>query len=595
MREKWLSVNWRELIIKTLMMLSYVSWIYLAIPASENGKIVGCGLLIIIFFFVIKMSMSEYLDGIVNKGKKTVFFISIIIALYYIGTYYYQSGEGVSVRRMSGMAVLEFPAIYLSVLYFTGNGKKMKKDEKIRRIFEKGQQVLPKCLGITAVLLLVIYSASYSIWFDETFTIGLIQHSYKELIYLTGRDVHPPLYYILLKGFTESIRFVLPQVPTIYLARLFSGIPYAFLLIFLLSMRKTIEDRLISDIMLLALCMPNFMDYGIEVRMYSLALVLIFFAYMTGYRIYYGYVQGWKQWIILAIVSLLSIYTHYYCGICVIAIYAFLFFKKLKTGELIRCLISGSILVIGYLPWLSILFTTLTSVSERTWPEAVSFKTIFESVRFLVGYYGTIIIVFPTVLWGIAAFRKSKKDNAYVLMGVLLPFLLMGLGELVSALYTPVWQKRYMVIAAGCMWFAVAQYVKELKSQGYQIRIISFMAVVGLIDLFVFVRHEQVDKTAAAAVVKEILIENPDTTILTYDTEIAYSVSTAMNRKCILGAQIGPYLETIYSRNLEVHSEVSEEMLQKMKPVLILMKDTEDIQEDSDIKVINGVAFKKLR
>lgn len=31
-----------------------------------------------------------------------------------------------------------------------------------------------------------------------------------------------------------------------------------------------------------------------------------------------------------------------------------------------------------------------------------------------------------------------------------------------------------------------------------------------------------------------------------------------MNRKCILGAQIGPYLETIYSRNLEVHSEVSE-------------------------------------
>ena len=113
--------------------------------------------------------------------------------------------------------------------------------------------------------------------------------------------------------------------------------------------------------------------------------------------------------------------------------------------------------------------------------------------------------------------------------------------------------------------------------------------------MFVFVRHEQVDKTAAAAVVKEILIENPDTTILTYDTEIAYSVSTAMNRKCILGAQIGPYLETIYSKNLEVHSEVSEEMLQKMKPVLILMKDTEDIQEDSDIKVINGVAFKKLR
>ena len=79
------------------------------------------------------------------------------------------------------------------------------------------------------------------------------------------------------------------------------------------------------------------------------------------------------------------------------------------------------------------------------------------------------------------------------------------------------------------MWFAVAQYAKELKAQGYQVRIISFMAVVGLIDLFIFARHEQVDK--ADAIAKEILAESPDTMILAYDTEIAYSISTAMNRK----------------------------------------------------------------
>ena len=71
-------------------------------------------------------------------------------------------------------------------------------------------------------------------------------------------------------------------------------------------MRKTIEDRLISDIMLLVLCMPNCMDYGIEVRIYSLALALIFFAYMIGYRIYYGYAQGWK----------LLLWNLRYCDLC---------------------------------------------------------------------------------------------------------------------------------------------------------------------------------------------------------------------------------------------------------------------------------------
>lgn len=148
-----------------------------------------------------------------------------------------------------------------------------------------------------------------------------------------------------------------------------------------------------------------------------------------------------------------------------------------------------------------------------------------------------------------------------------------------------------MVIAAGCMWFAVAQYAKELKAQGYQVRIISFMAVVGLIDLFVFARYEQVNK--ADSIAKEILAESPDTMILAYDTEIAYSISTAMNRKCILIAQIGSYLETIYSKNLEVRSEVSEEMLQEMKPVLVLMKDDGEIQEAPDVKVIKWSRFQR--
>ena len=152
-----------------------------------------------------------------------------------------------------------------------------------------------------------------------------------------------------------------------------------------------------------------------------------------------------------------------------------------------------------------------------------------------------------------------------------------------------------MVIAIGCMWFAVSQYAKELTLQKNKIRIMPLMAVIGLINIFIFARHEQSDKIAAAEVVKEVLAQDSETIIVTDDTEIAYSVATAMNRNCIFSGQIGVYLESIYSENLQVLPDVTEELIQQMKPVLFLSKDSEEIQDKSDARVINGIIFREVR
>lgn len=56
-------------------------------------------------------------------------------------------------------------------------------------------------LGISVVLLgkSLMLCFSNDIWYDELFTVGLIEHSYGELIGLTAQDVHPPLYYMITK------------------------------------------------------------------------------------------------------------------------------------------------------------------------------------------------------------------------------------------------------------------------------------------------------------------------------------------------------------------------------------------------------------
>lgn len=416
---------------KIILSISYIAWIKCAMPDSENGKKIGIVLVLLSIVFCLCISKITFSSAVSISTKRRILLCAAIIGIYYMCTFYFQynNRENILVKLII-IAVLQLPAIVFTICSLLGLTD-IKIIDSVNGIAGMAKRINVKLpfVGVFAIFVVILYSFSYSIWFDETFTLGIIQHSYSELIYLTGCDVHPPMYYILLKGFADGIGSLLSDVPVIYCARFFSSIPYIVLLILQLIRRKKSGEKLSLNIMLLMFCMPNIMDYGIEVRMYSLALVLVLVAYMLGYRIYYEDDNRWTNWIALAIVSLLSIYTHYYCGICIIAIYFLLFFKKLKTKE----------------------------------------------------------------------------------------------------------------------------------------------------------------------VAKEVLMRNSETIIVTDDTEIAYSVATAMNRNCIFSGQIGAYLESIYSENLQVLPDATEELIEKMKPVLFLAKDSEEIPDKSDDRVINGIIFREVR
>ena len=61
---------------------------------------------------------------------------------------------------------------------------------------------------------------SSDIWYDELFTVGMIEHSYGELVRFTAADVHPPLYYCIVKLFVELCKLIVPGADTVVLAKL---------------------------------------------------------------------------------------------------------------------------------------------------------------------------------------------------------------------------------------------------------------------------------------------------------------------------------------------------------------------------------------
>ena len=72
----------------------------------------------------------------------------------------------------------------------------------MRRFVEKYKRpltlVAPALIG-ALYLILCLVSVQQTIWFDESYTAYLIRFDYTDIVRYTAVDVHPPLYYLLLK------------------------------------------------------------------------------------------------------------------------------------------------------------------------------------------------------------------------------------------------------------------------------------------------------------------------------------------------------------------------------------------------------------
>ena len=67
---------------------------------------------------------------------------------------------------------------------------------------------------------------SSDIWYDELFTMGLADQPRGKLISITARDVHPPLYYMIVKLFVDITGAFSGSIQPVAAAKLVSVLPF---------------------------------------------------------------------------------------------------------------------------------------------------------------------------------------------------------------------------------------------------------------------------------------------------------------------------------------------------------------------------------
>lgn len=367
--------------------------------------------------------------------------------------------------------------------------------EKIKSITLKQWHIAVIVIGIIFVSLGAFHS---NLWFDESYSVGLARHTFGEIWSIGGHDVHPILYYWMLR-----IVYLMTG-GTIMAYRIFSVIPIAIMIILgYTHIRKDFGEKTGFIFSFLSAFLPEMAQYAIEIRMYSWAILAVTILALYAYRLTKE--DNTKNWIIFGLSSLASIYLHYYglmaAGLINVFLLIYLIVKRRKKG-IIFIISFGILQGLAYLPWLVNFATQLSNVSSGYWIGFSFPKTPMELLSSqLAGYVKTSDytgLLVPTVLalelyayiiYKTYKYAKAKEDLNSFKCSVIVYFAVILAAIIITALMkTSILYYRYLFVITGLYIFAVSFILGKEENKIEIVAILSVIAILGVYNNIVMMK-----------------------------------------------------------------------------------------------------------
>ena len=367
--------------------------------------------------------------------------------------------------------------------------------EKTKSITLKQWHIAVIVIGIIFVSLGAFHS---NLWFDESYSVGLARHTFGEIWSIGGHDVHPILYYWMLR-----IVYLMTG-GTIMAYRIFSVIPIAIMIILgYTHIRKDFGEKTGFIFSFLSAFLPEMAQYAIEIRMYSWAILAVTILALYAYRLTKE--DNTKNWIIFGLSSLASIYLHYYglmaAGLINGFLLIYLIVKRRKKG-IIFIISFGILQGLAYLPWLVNFATQLSNVSSGYWIGFSFPKTPMELLSSqLAGYVKTSDytgLLVPTVLalelyaymiYKTYKYAKAKEDLNSFKWSVIVYFAVILAAIIITALMkTSILYYRYLFVITGLYIFAVSFILGKEENKIEIVAILSVIAILGVYNNIVMMK-----------------------------------------------------------------------------------------------------------
>ena len=323
--------------------------------------------------------------------------------------------------------------------------------------------------GLAAMVISMLIGLNQSVWFDEAYSIMLAKQPLDQLLYLTSIDTHPPLYYVLLKGWASIFGWSEFALRSLSVLALGGSIVIGGLLI-----RRMFGARAALIVLPFVVFAPFILRYGFEIRMYVIAsligltatYVLVKATEAKAVR------QRWLLYGIYAVLVALGVYTLYYMALLWIAHVVWLIWRAMKQKKSLlksEWLVAFAGSVVLFSPWLPTFLKQLNNGALAPIAQPLSVENLLGIVSFNFAYqptwqlspFGSLLIVFvvcAVTYFAIQAYKiVTPKQHSYlVLLGLYMsiPILVLAL----VSLQRPMYVERYLahVAIGGLLFIGVA-------------------------------------------------------------------------------------------------------------------------------------------
>lgn len=339
--------------------------------------------------------------------------------------------------------------------------------EKIKNI--KAWHIIVIILGAIFMFVGAFHS---NIWFDEAYTVGLVRHSFLDIIKIGIHDVHPLFYYLILKLFTIFTG------DSILAMRIFSILGMVVLSILgYTHIRKDFGEKTGLIFSFLVSFLPVTLAYSNEIRMYSWAAVFVLLTGIYAYRITQN--CSIKNWILFSVFSLFSAYTHYFATIAIglinVALFIYVIKNRQKEKIIVKWITSAATQIILFIPGLLVLAFQAHRVAGGFWISIKYPDILIDILKFnFIGevtenWIGTFVLIFAIILFIyliIKAILEYKKDKTKIVVPILSACIYLGvivLTLLVSLKMQDIFTTRYTIPMLGLLLVFVA-YVLSVSN-----------------------------------------------------------------------------------------------------------------------------------
>lgn len=302
-----------------------------------------------------------------------------------------------------------------------------------------------------ALALRLFHLDAWSFWHDEALTVLLAQQPIADLVAITAADVHPPLYFLLVKLFLllGQSEFIV-RLPSVL-----SSVG-AILMVYLIG-RDLFDEKVGLTSAFMMTLSPIQLFYAQEARMYTLLLLLTGFCGWAFSRALRDNHPRW--WGVFVLAATLASYTAYFSFPIFLAMGLYLLLVDRRRERLLSFVLSMGLVAVLYLPWLSVFFSQTRSVLASYWIETPHLLSLLTTLSgFFVGvslpafWVAVALVVTLFVVFAILNNARhalmSGNIHRQALLWLLFWMLVPLLGTYLVSLVRPIFQLRTVLTAS---------------------------------------------------------------------------------------------------------------------------------------------------